>query len=336
VLFINRDPPGGRVQIADFRGATPPNVVVAYYDSYGMGGWLDGWHDWNDLLLVGDFLGRGHDQLLIINRDPPGGRVQIADFRGATPPKVDVAYYETYGMGGWLDGWHDSNDLVVAGDFISSGHDQLLFINRDPPGGRLQIASFRGASPPNVAVAYYENWGDSTWLDGWHDAGDLVLPGRFLHRIHDQLLFINHDPGAGRGQVVEFNQPGGAPGPSQAAITLLQQPNGHYEGRHDLLPTAAQIDETTVTYQSTARPSLTGNLKHDGWPPGGVDISRIETPSTRSFEPTDAFNGRHPGGTWDLNIGGTRLAVDSFTVNVRLVYPAQRSGLTTRDSRLSS
>ena len=56
----------GRVMVADF--ASGPPVQVLYWEDWGQSPILDGWHDPEDIQLVGDFRGLGRDQVLFINR----------------------------------------------------------------------------------------------------------------------------------------------------------------------------------------------------------------------------------------------------------------------------
>ncbi|WP_429650434.1 tyrosinase family protein, partial [Skermanella aerolata] len=110
--------------------------------------------------------------------DTEGGRVMVADF--SQGPPVRGLYWENWGQFAELDGWHDAGDLQLVGDFMGTGRDQVLFINRDPgqSGGRVMVADF--SQGPPVRGLYWENWGQFAELDGWHDAGDLQLVGDFM------------------------------------------------------------------------------------------------------------------------------------------------------------
>jgi IgA peptidase M64 len=119
--------PAGRVLVADFGDGNPP-AEVRYWENWGQSTLLNGWHDAGDLQLVGDYRGLGCDQVLFINRGGSGGRVMIADFGGGVP--AQVRYWENWGQDPLLNGWHDSEDLQLVGDFTASGHDEVLFVNR--------------------------------------------------------------------------------------------------------------------------------------------------------------------------------------------------------------
>ncbi len=199
VLFIHRTGGGNRVLIADFRQGPP--IRPYYLEAWGQYAELNGWHDPEDLQLVGDFMGVGHDQVLFINRTASGNRVLIADF--SFGPPVRPWYLEAWGQGSWLDGSDDPVDIRLVGDFLGNGNDQVLFINRGNGTGRVMIVDF---SKGTADVRYRENWGDDSLLDGWQDTYDLQLPGNFRGKAYDQVLFINRTGGGGRILVASFNR----------------------------------------------------------------------------------------------------------------------------------
>jgi hypothetical protein len=126
LMLINRQVAGGRVFIADFSQGKP--VQQKYWEEWGESGVLDGWLDPLDLQLVGDFMGLGHDQLMLINRQVAGGRVFIADFSQGKP--VQQKYWEEWGESGVLNGWFDPQDRRITGSFMGSSNCQLMLINR--------------------------------------------------------------------------------------------------------------------------------------------------------------------------------------------------------------
>ncbi|WP_437676966.1 trypsin-like serine peptidase [Sorangium sp. So ce131] len=197
----------GRALVADFAGGSPPASVV-YREDRGQSALLAGFLDDGDVQLAGDFLGRGRDQALFLNRSANGGRVLIADLSDGAAP-AEVGYREDWGKSALLDGWHDAGDLQLVGDFTGRGYDQVMFINTAGTGGRVLIADFKGGAPP-ATRRYAESWGESTLLDGWHDAGDLQLVGDFMGRGYDQVMFINNGVGPGRVLIADFSD-GAAP-----------------------------------------------------------------------------------------------------------------------------
>jgi hypothetical protein len=120
----------GRIMIADFSGAQVP-PVVRYWESWGEHPLFNGWQDDNDWAFAGDFMRRGYDQLLSVNRDGSGGRIMVADFSPGRAPAV-VRYWEEWGQHPLFNGWQDDNDWAFVGDFMNLGHGQVLSVNRTP------------------------------------------------------------------------------------------------------------------------------------------------------------------------------------------------------------
>ncbi len=207
LLSVNRGGSGGRLMIADFSKGGPP-AAVRFWENWGAPSLFDGWQDDGDLALVGDFMHRGYDQLLSVNRGGSGGRLMIADFSKGGPPAA-VRFWENWGAPSLFDGWQDDGDLALVGDFMHRGYDQLLSVNRGGSGGRLMIADFSKGGPP-AAVRYWENWGAPSLFDGWQDDGDLALVGDFMHRGYDQLLSVNRGGSGGRLMIADFSK-GGPP-----------------------------------------------------------------------------------------------------------------------------
>lgn len=199
VLYINRAGSGGRVRIAGYASGVGPAASL-YWEDYSWPTVFGEWIDSSDAHLAGDFMNRGYDQLLCINRSGSGGRMMVVDFASGSP---QVAYYSTYTSDPWLNGWHDSNDGLLAGDFGHLGYDQLMLVNRAGSGGRVLIVGFADAAPPADWV-YYEHYDDGVYLNGWHDSGDLLFAGDFRGYGHDQVMFINRGPGNGRVLIADF------------------------------------------------------------------------------------------------------------------------------------
>jgi hypothetical protein len=198
VLYVNTGGAGGFVRIADYADGVGP-TDSAFWLNYGTPSQFSGLLDANDVKLVGDFLARGHDQLLLINNSGSGRRVVIVDFASGTP---QFTLFESYGQSNLLNGWHDPGDGFLAGDFFGTGHDAVLFVNRGPGAGRILIADFRDGATP-IEWGYYEAYSDGTQLNGWHDAGDLMFAGDFRDMFRDQVMFINRGAG-NRVLIVDF------------------------------------------------------------------------------------------------------------------------------------
>ncbi len=227
VLFINTSGAGGRLKIVSFLESSSMSTTL-YREDWGESTALNGWHNANDLLYAGDFMGFGHDQLLFINRSGRGGRVKIVDFSGGTVP-AKTLYRENWGDSTSLDGWHNANDRLLVGDFMGLGYDQVLFINNSGHFGRLKVSDFHDGKPP-AETLYREDWGESTALNGWHNANDFLFAGDFLGLGRDQVLFINNSGEHGRLKIVDF-----AVGTIPAA-TLYREEWGDFpllDGWHD-------------------------------------------------------------------------------------------------------
>ena len=195
VLYVNRSGAGGRLRIADYVDGVGPAESL-YWENYSDTSIFDGWIDRNDVHLVGDFLRRGHDQLLLMNR-ATNGRVMIVAFDTGEPV---IHYLEDPS----LAGWHEEEDGFVVGDFFGDGYDTVLFVNRGVGDGRILIADFSDGQAP-VTVRYSEAYADGVQLDGWHDGDDLLLAGDFRGLGRDQVLFVNRGPGSGRVLVADFS-----------------------------------------------------------------------------------------------------------------------------------
>lgn len=200
LLAINRGGAGGLVMIADFRSGPTPRV--RYLERWDSGQGYVGWLDDGEEPIVGDFMALGHDQVMFFNRGGEYGRVMIQDFSAGAPHR-DVRYFESWGDSPLLDGWNDYADRRYAGDFLGLGFDQVLFLNRFPYGGRVMVADFRDGRAP-AEVRYWENYSDSTLLNGWHDDDDWAHAGDFMNLGRDQLLLMNRSGEAGRVLIADF------------------------------------------------------------------------------------------------------------------------------------
>jgi hypothetical protein len=222
LLLINTSGSGGRVFISDLRDGVAP-VELRYLEFYGHSAVLNGWHDPEDLQLVGDFLNRGYDQVMFINRTGGGGRVMITDFHDGNAP-VEGGYLELWGTASPLEGWLDPDALLFAGDFQNLGYAQLLCINRSGTAGRAQVLDFHTGVAP-AQVRYFEAAGGATELDDMLDDGDAQAVGDFRGYGYDQLLLVNGGSTGDRVRVLDF-QDGAAP--AEVRFRSLQGQVGGY------------------------------------------------------------------------------------------------------------
>ena len=212
LLIINRDPVGhtneGKIAVMELESAGSDWVFNSdYWESYGENTIFDGWIDDFDLQFAGDFLGRNHEQLMLMSRDPMdrsspyfgnSHKVMIADFKDGKPPAEAIAISKP-GSGNPLAGWLSDKDIRLVGDFMGKGKDQLLIISRDPVGhaneGKVAVMELEGVGSAWMFNSdYWESYGDSTTFDGWTDDFDLHIVGDFMNRGRDQLMLISRDP----------------------------------------------------------------------------------------------------------------------------------------------
>jgi hypothetical protein len=208
-------------------GASTPAKL--YTDSWGERQWLDGWLDPDDVHLLGDFMGLGHDQWMMLNRHPRGGRVRIVDLKSGSPRRC---YTEMWGQSTLLDGWMDRGRLMLVGDFLNRGHAQVLFINRNVTvnTGKMLIADFCRAAPPAEA-GYREMWGQSDLLNQFLADTDLAVAGDFLGRGYTQVLFVSRKGHGDKFLVADFHR--GAP-PFEAGLREQWGQRGK-DARHESL-----------------------------------------------------------------------------------------------------
>ncbi|MFP2897374.1 M12 family metallopeptidase [Corallococcus sp. 4LFB] len=189
MLFINNDGMGGRVMVTDFRDGAVP-AEVRYLESWGQNALLNGWHDPEDTQLAGDFLNRGHDQVLFFNRSGVGGRVMINDFSDGAVP-AETGYHESWSMPNSFEDCSEPDDKLYVGDFQNRGYDQVLCLNRSGTGARVKILDFSTGVAP-AQVRYVELSGAFTLFDGLTDADDNQAAGDFRGLGYDQLLLVNN------------------------------------------------------------------------------------------------------------------------------------------------
>ena len=204
LMAINRGAGDGTLMIVDFKDGQP---AVRYLERSNSGEGYVGWLDDGEIPIAGDFMDLGYDQVMFFNRDGQYGRIRVEDFKLGAPHR-DTRYYENWGENVLLNGWNDPADRRYVGDFLGLGFDQVLFLNRFESGGRVMVADFRDGHAP-VEALYWENWSDSTLLNGWHDDNDWAHVGDFMGLGHDQIMFMNRSGEAGRVLVADFGA--GAP-----------------------------------------------------------------------------------------------------------------------------
>lgn len=189
ILFINRGGTGGRGMIME---VSEGGYLCHYVEMWGGSALFNGWQDDTDRWLVGDFMGRGYDQVLCINRGGAGGKVMIVDFSGTTP---QVLYWENWGQYAWLDAnLYLTNQMChLVGDFMGLGYAQLFVV--DPVSRSALICDFKSGTPVIRANHQAAN------LVGWLDGTDVQIAGDFMGLGRAQILVVNRNPTTGAGKL---------------------------------------------------------------------------------------------------------------------------------------
>lgn len=191
LLIINRGGSGGRLAILEL---TTQGYRAHYWQNWGDSALFNGWQDDVDRWLVGDFMGRGYDQVLCLNRNGAGGKLMIVDFSGSTPT---IPYWENWGQNPWLDARFLTNSMRhYVGDFLGLGYAQLLVI--DPISRATKICDFKSGAP----VIRVDTIGPG--FGGWLDDEDVQVVGDFMGLSRAQLLCANRRPWS-NGKVALFD-----------------------------------------------------------------------------------------------------------------------------------
>lgn len=192
---------GDKIIIEDFSQGKAPAIIrysEAPANNSALGKLVEA-----DELLAGDFLARGHSQILFMDRKET--KLVIADFsKGKTPETTEITGIE--GNSTLLGLMMDEGDRRYAGDFMGLGQSQLLMINCNHTGAKepkIIIADFEKGP---VLARYQEKWEESRLFGGWLDANDTQLVGDFMELGHSQVLFVNHNPSGGKIMIIDFSQ----------------------------------------------------------------------------------------------------------------------------------
>jgi len=205
VLFIDRNPKGRKLVIADFRKGKTPEMTE-FSEIGGNSTLLTSLLDDKDKQFTGDFMGLGHSQLLMVNCNHTGAKepkIIIADFSKGKK-SASMRYLEnwgesTSGFGGWLD----ADDTQLVGDFMGLGHSQVLFVNHGHAWGKIMIVDFSQGKPP-ANINYWESWDQGTIFQGWLDINDTRIAGDFKDHGYSQVLFLNNSINGLNATIVDF------------------------------------------------------------------------------------------------------------------------------------
>jgi len=149
-LFINRNHTKDekeKVILLDF-SSDISSPSIKYQENWKDGSLPPSWFDTNDTQLVGDFMGRGHSQMLFVNHGKNRGKIAIIDFSksGGKPP-ASILVADKWNGSGLFEGWLGLNDTKIAGDFKGFGYSQVLFLNSSSTGTNATIVEFASGKP---------------------------------------------------------------------------------------------------------------------------------------------------------------------------------------------
>jgi hypothetical protein len=191
ILTLNQDGVG----LSWMRQTLRKNAAtLSFLGSQAAGPW-NGWLDVGDTALTGSFTAPGLQQVLLFNSDPQGGALSVRTISGTgttSQMTTNLTIPWTSALVGYLGGWHDANDQLLAGDFMGLGRSQLLFFNKDPAGNTYFVATIDSATGQLQGQAWIP-WTPElqTELNGYIDPEDKQVAGDFMGTGRAQLLFIN-------------------------------------------------------------------------------------------------------------------------------------------------
>jgi hypothetical protein len=170
---------------------------------------LEGYVDVTDKMVAGDFLGRKHDQLLLLNTSTNAGDgLEIVDFSaGVTNPELCV--YSPQGAGFDLVNQILASGVLMVGDFAGIGSDQLFATTRVVGGApTVYLAGMSATDTSSPVIPIYS--GSVSLFEGWFDLDDRAVLGDFMGLGHKQLALLNTSTDAGDGvMLVDFVRPTG-------------------------------------------------------------------------------------------------------------------------------
>jgi len=204
ILSISRKPFLDEAKILDFNQNKSP-IIINFPDALSDDTVFRNLTDADDIQLAADFLSLGHSQILFMDRSSNEKQLVLADFANSKSPQIKKI--PLTGESARISRWLDKDDLQFAGDFMSLGHSQILFINRNhskEEKEQIVIADF-GNGNDSPSIKYQENWEKGSVFSGWIDANDTQLVGDFMNHGDSQMLLINHAKSSGKIMIVDFN-----------------------------------------------------------------------------------------------------------------------------------
>jgi hypothetical protein len=164
------DRQAGQADVVGFDGTGKANLDTTN------SGWRTSW----DAMVAGNFVGNGRTQIFLYDR--AAGHADIVGFNNnGLEAGLDTGH----------DGYRNSWDTIVAGNFIGNGRQQVLMYDRN--GGAAAIVGFDNNGKINLDPT------DSNWRTSW----DIFVVGDFIGNGKDQVLA--YDRSAGQADVVGFD-----------------------------------------------------------------------------------------------------------------------------------
>ncbi len=155
------------------QAVTAPAVVVSLDTTNS--GWRTSW----DLIVAGNFVGNGKQQILLYDR--AAGQADVVGFDANGKTNLDTTN----------SGWRTSWNLIVAGNFTGNGRQQILLYDR--AAGQADVVGFDATGKENL---------DNT-NSGWRTSWDQIVVGNFVGNGRQQILL--YDRAAGQADVVGFD-----------------------------------------------------------------------------------------------------------------------------------
>jgi hypothetical protein len=166
------DRAAGEGDIYEFDTAGKINVVTPNM------GWRTSW----DLMVAGNFIGNGQNQILLYDRS--AGQADVVGFDGSGNENLDTTN----------SGWRTSWDTIVSGNFIGNGRSQILLY--DPAAGQADVVGFDNSGKANL----------DTTASGWRGSWDTIVVGSFIGNGKQQALLYDRNGGAAA--VIGFDSTG--------------------------------------------------------------------------------------------------------------------------------
>lgn len=190
-----------------------------------------------DKLLIGDFVGLKHDQLIFLRLNSSDMQkeesfMKILDFSKVIP--ANIKYSGRSIRTGPLALLHNADSTLLTGDFLSLGYNQLLYIDRNSKGDRMVIEDFSQQKSPAI-IRYSEALGTNSVLKELFNLNNTLLAADFQGLRYPQILCMDHDSKGGMVGIIDFRK-------GNPHVTEI------YELGNDLVPIAPLLDHGNLQF----------------------------------------------------------------------------------------